>query len=224
MSDNLTLVHCRKIKQNLAISTEFPLQYTKQHDFSLKNEPPFCLLFFYESSFMHKTAGYDCGRAMSHISGNECLILQGINFQQVKMSVSQQIIEHRFTLRNIYLKSPDKTYPNIIYTKIICASINDPDCQLNYYLTIVSCHCSVVLITFDILMIIVDTDSYINIDFLSTGNDSQFLHRYNSILLLLLRKPLTSQIIRLSKTHATCRELFAFKAPGQTWQKFVKFW
>jgi hypothetical protein len=45
MSDNLTLVHRSKIKWNLAIGTEFPLQYIKQHDFSLKNEPPFCLHF-----------------------------------------------------------------------------------------------------------------------------------------------------------------------------------
>ena len=45
MSDNLTLVHRSKIKWNLATSTEFPIQYIKQHDFSLKNEPPFCLHF-----------------------------------------------------------------------------------------------------------------------------------------------------------------------------------
>ena len=50
---------------------------------------------------------------------------QVIHLQQVKMSVSQQIIEHRFTLK-IYLKSQEKTYPNIIYTKIINASINEP--------------------------------------------------------------------------------------------------
>jgi hypothetical protein len=45
MSDNLTLVHRSKIIWKLAISTEFPPQYIKQHDFSLKNEPPFCLHF-----------------------------------------------------------------------------------------------------------------------------------------------------------------------------------
>ena len=26
---------------------------------------------------MHKTAGYDCGRKMSHISGNEIIIIKG---------------------------------------------------------------------------------------------------------------------------------------------------
>jgi hypothetical protein len=30
-------------------------------------------VFFDESSFMRKTAGYDCGRKMSHISGNEMI-------------------------------------------------------------------------------------------------------------------------------------------------------
>jgi hypothetical protein len=38
---------------------------------------------------------------------------QVINLQQVKMSVSQQIIKHRFTLM-IYLKSQEETYPNML--------------------------------------------------------------------------------------------------------------
>ena len=37
---------------------------------------------------------------------------QVIHLQQVKMSVSQLIIEHRFTVK-IYLKSQEKTYLNI---------------------------------------------------------------------------------------------------------------
>ena len=72
-------------------------------------------------------------------------------------------------------------------------SFNDPDCQLTYYLKFVSFHYSLVLITFDSLMIIVDTVSYINRDSSSTGNASQFLHRLILLVLLLLwRKPLTS--------------------------------
>ena len=35
---------------------------------------------------------------------------QVINVQQVKMSISQQIIEHQFTLK-IYLKSQEKSTP-----------------------------------------------------------------------------------------------------------------
>ena len=51
----------------------------------------------------------------------------------------------------------------------IALSFNDPDCQLTYYLTFVSCHYCLVLITFDILMIIVDTVSYINRESSSLG-------------------------------------------------------
>jgi hypothetical protein len=69
---------------------------------------------------------------------------------------------------------------------------------LNQYLRNTSIGTTV--ITFDILMIIVDTVSYINRDSSSTGNASQFLHRLILLVLLLLwRKRLTSQIIRLSK-------------------------
>ena len=45
MSDNLTLVNRSKIKWNLAVSTEFLLQYINKMNLSLKNEPPFCLHF-----------------------------------------------------------------------------------------------------------------------------------------------------------------------------------
>ena len=48
-------------------------------------------------------------------------------------------------------------------------SFNDSDCQVTYYLTFVSCHYSLVLIPFDILTIIVNTVSYMNLDSSSTG-------------------------------------------------------
>jgi hypothetical protein len=44
--------------------------YYLQNDLSLKNEPPFCLYFLMNHHLCLKNAGYDCGRKMSHISGN----------------------------------------------------------------------------------------------------------------------------------------------------------
>jgi hypothetical protein len=58
MSNNPTLVHRRKIKWNLANSTEFLLQYIKQYDSIVLFEEWAAILFaFFDESFMHKTAG-----------------------------------------------------------------------------------------------------------------------------------------------------------------------